>query len=76
MRVCLNAEAADDFALGAVLQFSTDMGFYQEPPESPALYSEISVAKLAGGCPLGDWFKQSVKKGRDGFEHAELMGRG
>jgi hypothetical protein len=49
--------AADDFALGAVLQFSTDMGFHQEPPESPALYSEISAAELlAGGCPLGDWF--------------------
>ena len=52
MRVYPHAEAVDDFALGAVLQFSTDMGFYQEPPESPALYSEISVAKLAGGCPL------------------------
>ena len=49
--------AADDFALGAVLQFSTDMGFHQEPPESPALYSESSAAELlAGGCPLGDWF--------------------
>jgi hypothetical protein len=30
--------ADDDFALGAVLQFSFDMGFHQEPPESPALY--------------------------------------
>ena len=39
--------AADDFALRAVLQFSIDMGFHQEPPESPALYSEISAAKLA-----------------------------
>jgi hypothetical protein len=38
--------AADDFALRAVLQFSFDMGFHQEPPESPALYSEISAAKL------------------------------
>jgi hypothetical protein len=38
--------AADDFALGAVLQFSTDMGFHQELPESPALYSEISAAEL------------------------------
>ena len=66
MRVCPHAEAADHFALGAVLQFSTDMGFHQEPPELPALYSETSAAKLAGGCPRGDWFKQtspSVKKG-------------
>jgi hypothetical protein len=43
--------AADDFALGAVLQFSTDMGFHQEPPESPALYSQVSAAKPAGGSP-------------------------
>ena len=33
--------AADDFAFRAVLQSSIDMGFHQEPPESPALYSEI-----------------------------------
>lgn len=39
--------AFDDFAFRAVLQFSIDMGFHQEPPESPALYSEISAAKLA-----------------------------
>jgi hypothetical protein len=38
--------AADDFALGAVLQFSTDMGFHQEPPEWLALYSKISAAEL------------------------------
>ena len=38
--------AADNFALGAVLQIS---GFHQEPPASPSLYSEISAAKLAGG---------------------------
>jgi hypothetical protein len=44
--------ASDDFALRAVLQFSIVMGFHQEPPESPALYSEISAAKLARGCPL------------------------
>jgi hypothetical protein len=43
--------AADDFALGAVLQFSTDMGFHQEPPESTALYSQVSAAKPAGGSP-------------------------
>jgi hypothetical protein len=39
--------AFDDFAFRAVLQFSIDMGFHQEPPESPSLYSEISAAKLA-----------------------------
>jgi len=58
MRVYPHAEAVDDFALGAVLQFSTDMGFHQEPPETPALYSESSAAELLAGCPLGDWFKQ------------------
>jgi hypothetical protein len=42
----------DDFALRAVLQFSIGIGFHQEPPESPALYSEISAAKLARDCPL------------------------
>ena len=36
--------AFDDVAFRAVLQFS--MGFHQEPLESPALYSEISTAKL------------------------------
>jgi hypothetical protein len=51
--------AADDFALRAVLQFSVDMGFHQEPPESPALYSEISAAKLARSCPLGAWLNKS-----------------
>jgi hypothetical protein len=43
--------AADDFALRAVLQFSVDMGFHQEPPEWPALYSEISAANIARDCP-------------------------
>jgi hypothetical protein len=33
------------------------MGFHQEPPESPALYSEISAAKLARAfARFGDWF--------------------
>jgi len=32
--------AADDFAFRAVLQLSTVMDFQQEPPESPALYSQ------------------------------------
>jgi hypothetical protein len=50
--------AADDFALRAVLQFSFDMGFHQEPPESPALYSEVSAAKLVLAFAQGDmpWF--------------------
>jgi len=39
--------AFDDFAFRAVLQFSIDMGFHQEPPELPSLHSEISAAKLA-----------------------------
>jgi hypothetical protein len=38
--------AVDDFAFRAVLQSSIDMGFHQEPPESPALYSETSAANL------------------------------
>jgi len=49
--------AVDDFAFRAVLQSSIDMGFHQEPPESPALYSEISAAKLARAfARFGDWF--------------------
>ena len=40
--------AVNDFAFRAVLQFS--MGFHQEPPESPALYSEISAANFMA-CP-------------------------
>jgi hypothetical protein len=48
--------AVDDFAFRAVLQSSIDMGFHQEPPESPALYSEISAAKLARAfARFGDW---------------------
>jgi hypothetical protein len=39
--------AVDDFAFRAVLQSYIDMRFHQEPPESPALYSEISAAKRA-----------------------------
>jgi hypothetical protein len=42
--------AFDDFAFRAVLQFSIGMGFHQEPPESPALYSEIPAAKLAAAA--------------------------
>jgi hypothetical protein len=43
--------AFDDFAFRAVLQFSIDMGFHQEPSESPAFYSEIPAAKLRCRCP-------------------------
>jgi hypothetical protein len=35
MRVCPQAEAADDFALGAFLQFSADMEFHQDLPNRP-----------------------------------------
>ena len=40
--------AADDFALGAVLQFSTDMGFHQEPRPhcTPKLQQLSSLARL------------------------------
>jgi len=77
--------AADDFALRAVLQFSVDMGFHQEPPESPALYSEISAAKLARSCPLGAWLNKSfcvpeegrIRKRRGGLVAvAESVGNG
>jgi hypothetical protein len=37
--------AADDFAFRAVLQFSIGMGFHQEPPESPALYSLVAATE-------------------------------
>jgi Phage integrase family len=54
--------AVDDFAFRAVLQSSMDMGFHQEPPESPALYSEISAAKLARAfARFGDWLPLIVE---------------
>ena len=66
--------AAGDFALRAVLQFSIDMGFHQKPPESPALYSDISAAKLARGCPLEAWLSNLVhEEGGYGFEQAECL---
>lgn len=61
--------ASDDFAFRAVLQFSFDMGFHQEPPESPALYSESSAAKLARSCPAGSGYQGSrrVRNRRGGL---------
>ena len=50
------------------------MGFHQEPPESPALYSEISAAKLARGCPLEIGYQSCTRKnGGYGFRNGELV---